>query len=118
MVTRRNDSEGWRRGAMGIDGDSGWDFTKDDVADRKHQFDRSWNLGNLKKSDFQAMDCKYLEEGASGSELLDNARVGNRPLLGKGTPEEPYPDGLSETPAEWSLLRWLPDSQSKAHLGR
>ena len=41
MVTKRNDSEGWRRGSKGIDGDSGWDFTKDDVEDRIHQFGRS-----------------------------------------------------------------------------
>jgi hypothetical protein len=93
-ITKRNDSEGWRRGAMGIDGDSGWDFTKDDVADRRHQFDRSWNVGNLKKSDFQAMDCDYTEEGAGGSELLENARRGNRPLLGRGSPESAEQTGF------------------------
>jgi hypothetical protein len=97
-TTKRNDSEGWRRGSMGIDGDSGWDFTRDDVEDRKHQFDRSWNLGNLKKSDFQAMDCKYLEEGASGSELLDNARVGARPLIGKGDPQSAEQTGFRKKP--------------------
>ena len=62
MNTKRDNSFGWRKGAKEIDGNDGWDFTKDDVADRKHQFDRSWNLGNLKKSDFQAMDCSYESE--------------------------------------------------------
>jgi hypothetical protein len=83
-ITKRNDSEGWRRGAMGMD----------DVADRRHQFDRSWNVGNLKKSDFQAMDCDYTEEGAGGSELLENARRGNRPLLGRGSPESAEQTGF------------------------
>ena len=97
-ITKRSDDDGWRRGAMGIDGDFGWDFTKDDVADRKHQFDRSWNLGNLKQSDFQAMDCRYEEEGEGGSVLLQNARRGNRPLFGRGTPESAEQTGHRTKP--------------------
>ena len=97
-ITKRSDDDGWRRGAMGIDGDSGWDFTKDDVADRRHQFDRSWNAGNLKQSDFQAMDCSYEEEGAGGSKLLDNAKIGLKPLLGKGDPSHPIQTGARTKP--------------------
>ena len=40
--------------------------------------------GNLKQSDFQAMECRYEEEGEGGSVLLQNARRGNRPLWAAG----------------------------------
>ena len=43
------------------------------------------------------MDCRYLEEGASGSALLSNARPANRPLLGKGDPQDPIQTGDRKT---------------------
>ena len=32
-------------------------------------------------------DCPEMYEGESGSVLLQNARIGNRPLTGRGTPQ-------------------------------
>jgi hypothetical protein len=79
MTTKRSDADGYKRGAMGIDGSKDDDFGHNaDQADTDAMYGRGIYQGN--KKGIAPVDCSYGEEGANGSELLREARQGNRPL--------------------------------------
>ena len=85
-ITKRSDNDGYKRGAMGIDGSKDDAFSHNaDQADTDAMYGRGFYQGNKKGT--APVDCSYAEEGESGSVLLQNARIGNRPLTGRGTPQ-------------------------------
>jgi hypothetical protein len=97
MTTKRNDSFGWQRGARGIDGSKGDDFTKASQEDMDSMFGRSYaHTGQLKKSDHEAMVCSYDRDAPPNSEVQRSAKQpnSNRPLLGKGNTQSAEQTGI------------------------
>jgi hypothetical protein len=95
MATKRSDSDGWRRGARGIDTNDGWDFCKTDQSDLHSQFGRSWDSSSLSKKDFEAMDCSYsgkADTSVYNSRILKSARQGNMPI----SPSDDVASGLGK----------------------
>ena len=60
-----------------------------------NMYGRCWYMG---QKGLGKIDCDYTEEGGSGSELLQNAREGNKPLMGKGDPTSPIQTGMRDKP--------------------
>jgi hypothetical protein len=93
MTTKRNDDDGWKRGAKGIDGNDSSDITRKWM---ETEATACMYLLTDAVVDYEGelVDTDYLAEGASGSELLQSARRGNKPLLGKGEPTSPEQTGF------------------------
>ena len=80
-ITKRSDDDGYKRGAMGIDGSKDDAFSHNaDQKDTDAMYGRGIYQGNRKGT--APVDCDYLEEGESNSKVLEGAREGNRPLSG------------------------------------
>lgn len=92
-------AENAQKGGVGIDGnrDIDWMYDNTDYEACKAMYGRSWPN---RSGTFGLDTCQadYTEEGASGSELLDNAREGNKPLTGKGDPTSPIQTGHRRKP--------------------
>ena len=86
MATKqRNDKEGHRRGAMGVDGEKDGHFgLKTDHEANDVLYGRSWHHSQTKGT--QTMDCSYDEPAKDGGDLTRNAIADNatKVLLGKG----------------------------------
>ena len=74
MATKRNDVQGHRRGARGIDENDGHDFTNTDKMSNDAQFGRSWHHSDTKGC--QPVDCDYDEEVTPANDLVRSAQGG------------------------------------------
>jgi hypothetical protein len=96
-TTKRSDDDGYKRGAMGIDGSKDDAFSRNaDQKDTDAMYGRGIYQGNRKGT--APVDCDYLEEGESNSKVQEGAREGNRPLLGRGSPTDPIQTGFRKKP--------------------
>ena len=84
MATKRNDVQGHRRGARGIDENDGHDFTNTDKMSNDAQFGRSWHHGDTKGT--APVDCDYDEPAPDNQRLVESAQggQGTKVLTGRG----------------------------------
>ena len=101
--TNKGDDANTYKGGVGIDGNKHAESAKKNFTTEGQdwdavvsQFGRSW----LKTPTYGSgsHDCSYGDEGESGSVLLDNARIGQKPLIGKGDPTSPIQTGMRTKP--------------------
>ncbi len=89
MKKHTDGRKGWD--GSGIDREDGTWLTRQ-VDDDAIQF--LYGRGHNDKKAPTRLECDYDERGASGDKLLRNAREGNMPMMGKGSPESAEQTGM------------------------
>jgi hypothetical protein len=88
----RSDAANMHKSGWGICGDEGETFSRDGMD--KAAVRAMYQQPSEPRGSRDDIDCYYLEDGESGNQLLKNARQGNMPLMGKGSPTSPEQTGI------------------------